>query len=395
MDESRESLIERIEELEQEIDRLKSGCGGMTVFAGAVQKLENRSATMTVAGIEEMILLISEDSRIGYMNGLMAEFLAIEDRKASFGKPISIYDVIPGAEGVFSTLSSMSGEEDEVVSVEPHLDNFPLERLPDKDSKRPAGPIILKFIASKAGEKIQITVQEVTKLRWLEKTFSRYVPNEVIEKLQFVSDKDFMKPERKEVTLLFADLRGFTAMSEPLDPADVARILSSFFEGVIDTLIETEGTIDKFVGDEIMAIFGAPQDQSDHALRALVAALKIQKKHKIWQEEQQKKGEPAPALGIGIATGNVVIGNIGTKERSDYTAIGHTVNLAARLCGKAPGGLIYTVYETYRAASEVFKEDDEHIEAPPISFEVAGEMNFKNVSEPVKVINVKEKVKEL
>ncbi|HNT26789.1 MAG TPA: adenylate/guanylate cyclase domain-containing protein [bacterium] len=383
-----ETLKKRIAELEDENLRLKAGAG-MTFLAGSVVRTDTKTSNMTVAGIEEMVLLISRDNSLSYVNGPMGKLLGMTDRKSVLGRPLAEWDRLPGAEGTLLSLVNMAREGDGALTVEPPLNHFPVERLPDPAAARPAGPIFLRITAFRTGDKVQISIQETTRLKWLEKTFSRYLPKKIIEQLQFVSDDEVMRPQRANVTMLFADLRGFTAISERISPEDVSRIVSSFLGEMVAVINEMDGTVDKFVGDEIVAMFGAPQKQPDHAVRALIAATRMMERHTRWMATQTAKGEPAPQAGIGIATGDVVIGNIGTEDRSDFTAIGHAVNLASRLCGSAPGGMIYTVPETYAAASAAMKLYLGPIPLPKIGFDPVGDLTFKNVSKPVKVLSVR------
>lgn len=385
-----EELLKKIADLEHEVERLSSAGGGLTLFAGNISKTVKKDS-MTVAGLEEMVLLLGKGETIGYVNGPMSRLLGIEDKKSVIGKQLFNYDKIPGAAGLLHSLASMAVGSGEVVTIEPSFENFDVERLPDSKAKRPAGPIYIRFSVTKTDDNIQILAQETTKMKWLEKNFSRYVSPQVMNKLHLMHEKDLMRPERLNVTVLFGDLRGFTAMSEKLPPEEVSRIVSSFLGEMVKAVNEYEGTIDKFVGDEIMAIFGAPQPQNDHAIRGIAAAVRMLDLHSQWKEEQKRKGEPFPDVGIGLATGEVVVGNIGTSERSDYTAIGHTVNLAARLCGKAPGAAIYTVQSTYDSVSKELSNSP--VKLPRISFTVAGEVEMKNVSRPVKIISVELKSK--
>lgn len=141
--------------------------------------------------------------------------------------------------------------------------------------------------------------------------------------------------EEREVTVLFADIRGFTALSEALPPEELVRLLNTYL-GRMSRIIEREkGVIDKYIGDEIMAIFGAPLPQPKHAARAVAAAIGMLQELERFNAEQQAGSATAPVfrIGIGIASGPVVAGNVGAPERLNYTVLGDTVNLASRLQG--------------------------------------------------------------
>jgi len=158
---------------------------------------------------------------------------------------------------------------------------------------------------------------------------------------------------------LFGDLRGFTSFSEGQLPETVVKMLNEYFEEATEAVFNHNGTVDKFVGDEIMAIYGAPVYSSNHALNSVLSAIEMIKKHnalvKKWKGKSSlfsmfsKKDDFDLGLGVGINTGDVVVGNIGSKSRMDYTVIGDNVNIAARLCSKAKGGQILITEKTYEA----------------------------------------------
>lgn len=136
---------------------------------------------------------------------------------------------------------------------------------------------------------------------------------------------------RQHVTVLFADMRGFTAMAEQMAPEDVVQFLNAYFDRMSRIVLRHQGTLDKFMGDGLMAIFGAPRDdafQEEHALRA---ALEMREELGRMSEELKAIGKSSVRVGIGINSGNAVVGNIGSKKKNDYTAIGDTVNIASRL----------------------------------------------------------------
>lgn len=132
-------------------------------------------------------------------------------------------------------------------------------------------------------------------------------------------------------TVLFADLAGFTALSEKLAPAEVADMLEGFFTPAVGAIFDEGGTLDKFIGDCVMAFFGAPVHQTDHAARAVRAALRILEAQEVWNDERARRGVPTLGVRIAINSGPVVVGDVGSKTRVDYTVLGNTVNVCARL----------------------------------------------------------------
>ncbi|HJW14451.1 MAG TPA: adenylate/guanylate cyclase domain-containing protein, partial [Thermoanaerobaculia bacterium] len=159
----------------------------------------------------------------------------------------------------------------------------------------------------------------------------------------------------KSVTVLFADLVGFTTWSEKMPAGDLARMLTHFFTLASEAVFSQDGTIDKFIGDAVMAFFGAPFDQSDHAVRAVSAALKIQEGMADWNRERLARGEPAIEARIALNTGEAIVGEIGSERRVDYTVLGNAVNVAARMEEFVAGaGETVIGPETYQAVKSRF-----------------------------------------
>jgi adenylate cyclase len=142
------------------------------------------------------------------------------------------------------------------------------------------------------------------------------------------------------ITVLFADIRGFTSISEHENPEKVVRLLNRYFTAMSEIIFEFGGTLDKYIGDGLMAIFGAPTATSDDSKNALQCAVAMQKRLLILNKELKEEGLPEVDVGIGLHTGEATIGYIGSEKRSEYTAIGDTVNLAARLESNALAGQI-------------------------------------------------------
>ena len=183
----------------------------------------------------------------------------------------------------------------------------------------------------------------------------------------------FLGGENRVVTTLFADIRGFTAMSEGLDPREVIAMLNDFLEGASAAIEAEGGVVDKYVGDEVMAIFGAPVAHPDDAQRAVRAALNIQSVIARLNESRREAGKPDITAGIGINTGIAVAGNMGSRTRLNYTVLGETVNLAARLCASAKGGEILISRSTLQAVG------------PGLDVLASGSLSLKGLSKAVDV----------
>jgi adenylate cyclase len=182
----------------------------------------------------------------------------------------------------------------------------------------------------------------------IKRAFSRYVAREVVDEILKDPEHLVLKGERCEVTVLFCDMRGFTTLSEQLPPEEVVLLLNQFYTLMIDTTFKHDGTLDKFLGDGVMAIFGAPLPQPDHCHQAIRAALAMQVGVAELAERRSREGKAPVAVGIGISAGEVVAGTVGTEDRMEYTVVGDSVNLAARLESEARPGQILMSGPTYQ-----------------------------------------------
>jgi adenylate cyclase len=148
------------------------------------------------------------------------------------------------------------------------------------------------------------------------------------------------------VTTLFSDIRGFTNMAEQIAPELLQAVLNDHLSALTDLVLSNEGTLDKYIGDSVMCFFNAPESQPDHALRAVRLALEMQKAQRDVIERWRGR-LPLPPIGVGISTGETMMGNFGSLRRLEYTAIGRDVNLAARLCAVAEANQVVISHATY------------------------------------------------
>lgn len=169
------------------------------------------------------------------------------------------------------------------------------------------------------------------------RVFRRYVSDAAVKVLMRSDKMPEMGGELHQITVLFSDIRNFTSISEMLQPAEVVEMLNVYFDRVCEPILKEGGSIDKFIGDAVMAEFGAPLPTEDHALRALRAAVGMQRvaaEFRGWMVSRfPDRGLPEFAIGVGVHSGAAIIGSIGSSKRSEYTAIGDTVNVASRLEG--------------------------------------------------------------
>lgn len=169
--------------------------------------------------------------------------------------------------------------------------------------------------------------------RRMKQAFGTYVSPEVVDQISKETSTLNLGGEKKELTVLFSDIRAFTSYSEKLDPEQIVEILNDYLSEMSDCVLKQKGTIDKFIGDAIMAIFGAPVSLVDHPYRACAVAIDMIKELAKFNVRHEAKGHSALEVGIGINTGMMTVGNIGSQKRFDYTVIGDEVNLASRLEG--------------------------------------------------------------
>jgi class 3 adenylate cyclase len=213
----------------------------------------------------------------------------------------------------------------------------------------------------------------------IQNAFGRYVNDYVLEQLLSSPEGEDVCGAEREVTILFADIRSFTRLSEGMKARDVVALLNDVFQLVSDHILSSHGTIDKFIGDSVMAYFGAPVPEPDHAQHAVSAAIEIQRA--LAERSRRRPGSGAGSevevsIGVGIHTGVVVVGSIGSKRRVDFTAIGDAVNVAHRLEKLARPGEILVSEAVQRRVRGAFR----------LYFQ--GERQLSGRLEPVHVYNV-------
>jgi adenylate cyclase len=207
--------------------------------------------------------------------------------------------------------------------------------------------------------------------------FSQYVPETVAQRL-VAEDRasTAMEGERLDMTVLFCDLRGFTAMSEDLEPAVVRTMLNHYYDRITEVVLSMRGTLMKYVGDEVFAVWGAPLLMADHPQLALECAVAIQALTPDLNRELVELGAPEVMFGIGLNTGEAVAAHFGGGRRRQYDVVGNTVNVGARLCSAAGRG-------------EILLSDDVLVRAStPPAVEPVGRLELKGVSREMRIWRV-------
>jgi class 3 adenylate cyclase len=212
---------------------------------------------------------------------------------------------------------------------------------------------------------------------FIRETFGRYVTKEVVEQLLETPDGLKLGGENREVTIMLSDLRGFTPLTEHLEPDQVVNLLNRYFEEMESIISEHQGTINEFLGDAILTFFGAPVHYEDHAQKAVSCAVAMQLAMQGFNTRNEAVGLPPLSMGIGINTGTAIVGNIGSQNRAKYGVVGHTINLASRVEGSSMGGQVMITESTFEKVQ------------PNIETRGTRTINLKGVEQGVTIYDVK------
>ncbi len=237
---------------------------------------------------------------------------------------------------------------------------------------RPLTAILLSAGSITAVRYIRVSREKAV----LRRLFEAYFPPSVVKKLVARPDVLASRGQRKELSILFSDIQGFTTHSARLTPEQIQKSLNEYFDSMVEIVFRHEGTVDKYIGDGLMVFFGDPDPQEDHALRAVRAARDMQKKVRELDAAWARDGGMPLKIRIGINTGEVVVGNMGSKKRLSYTVLGSAVNLAQRLESNAPVGGILVSRRTYELVRD-------HVPSRSL-----GEIRVKGLETPVPVYEI-------
>ncbi|MGF1481472.1 MAG: CHASE2 domain-containing protein [Cyanophyceae cyanobacterium] len=227
------------------------------------------------------------------------------------------------------------------------------------------------------GSPVAMMMNESYRAIRIRHTFGRYLSDEIVATLLEHPEGLRLGGEKRKITLLVSDLRGFTTISESLSPDAVVKILNFYLEQMANVITEYQGTIDEFMGDGILVLFGAPVSRQDDAERAVAAAIAMQLAMESVNTQMQQWGFPELAMGIGINTGEVVVGNLGSEKRTKYGVVGHEVNLTYRIESYTVGGQILIAETALQAAGNSVQVGDSRQVSP------------KGVKEPLTVYEVR------
>lgn len=373
------------------LDSLVDLAGGMLHNARLLRELQEhlrhiealeRYQESVFTSMTNLLVTTDEAGRIHYFNRAAAERLGLE--AGHVGKSFSdlfkkglTKRVMNNLETVGTTGSAVLGIEGIYRNNADDMD-FSLNVSPLLGTRGRREGLTLVFTDQTTENALKEQMQVVSEERRLIKDmFARYLSNDIVQSL--VDKPELVKPGggAKDATIFFADIRGYTSFSEGKDPSYIVEVLNEYFNEAVEVVIRNRGYIDKFIGDCIMAAWGVPMvNEQEDAVRAVTCAVEIQDtvnaKNRTFFTGKASKLR----IGIGMHTGPLVAGNLGSARRMDYTVIGDTVNVAARLEGVAGPGEVIITGDTRRHLGDVFEIE----ERKPVS--------VKGKSKPIEIYNV-------
>ena len=213
--------------------------------------------------------------------------------------------------------------------------------------------------------------------------FQKYVPNDVIERF-FASPEKMLVGDNRELSILFSDIRSFTTISEGMAPDDLVNSLNRYFSGQVDIIYKRKGIVDKYIGDAVMAFWGAPEKHEDAALQSVLSALEMINAVTQFNENQRRLGKCEFKIGIGINYGEVTVGNIGSERKMDYTVIGDAVNLASRM-----EGLTKTYHSDILITESLFEQLRKTSPASGLHYRLLDTVAVKGKTRGVRIFTVK------
>ncbi|MEE4265465.1 MAG: adenylate/guanylate cyclase domain-containing protein [Desulfobacteraceae bacterium] len=213
---------------------------------------------------------------------------------------------------------------------------------------------------------LKVSRERLQLANFIRDTFGRYMPEKVVDEILESPQGTKIGGRRETVTVLMSDLRGFTGLSADRKPEDLVDLLNRYLDRMAKVIHAYDGSIDDFIGDSILAVFGTPEKRADDPYRAVACAIAMQKALQEFNQETIREGEPPIEMGIGIETGPVIMGNFGSETRMKYSVIGETVNIASRLESHTTGDQVVIGETTYHLVKDLVKTD------PPVSVMMKG-----------------------
>ena len=327
---------------------------------------------LALDSIDEAIVWTSEDASIQWCNATFTHLVRSDHCQRIEVIDKNLIDILP----LIEQAQAVSRSEHPVLKVlQDRLEKTEYEfQKPDrrlfleisgsclqlKGGERTAVMVIRDITERKRAEKLKVEndeLQHQNKLANIRQTFGRYVSDEIAEQILTSSKGLKLGGEVRKITILTSDLRGFTATSEKCSPEQIVEILNLYFSKMADVIISYQGTIDEFMGDGILVLFGSITTREDDAARAVACAVAMQLAMKDVNVKMNERGLTPIEMGIGINTGEVVVGNIGSEKRTKYGVVGQQVNLTYRIESYSTGGEILISESTLLEVGSIVKID--------------------------------------
>ncbi|MDR0302276.1 MAG: PAS domain-containing protein [Treponema sp.] len=329
-----------------------------------------------------MVITTDADGQIYYFNEPAAQSMGlVED---DLGRSLeNIFRKSLSAKTLKTILKSLE-DGSEILGLEGIYRNgkneldYSLNISPLKTPRGKKEGLTLLFTNQTREKELKQTVQAVSEdRRVIKDMFARYMSHEVIENMMAAPESIKLGGDKKTATVFFADIRGYTSFSETREPEEIVTILNEYFSEAIQNILQYRGYIDKFIGDCIMAVWGVPMmSEKEDPYNAVSCALSIQEMVRSAKRKFFKKSASGLRIGIGVNTGPLVAGNLGSMQRMDYSVIGDTVNLAARLESVAGPDEVIVSQMTYNQIKDKFR------------FEERQPVRVKGKEKPIKIYNV-------
>ncbi|MFH0920019.1 MAG: protein kinase [Fibrobacterota bacterium] len=336
-------------------------------YQEALQQLsEQKSSPIhSIAGMDQKVVQVDTRLRIVYCNTPLARMLGFS-KEGLVGAELSKIDNFQWGPGYLEVLVRQCG----------HL-NEPLVKERGYFDLKAGQEVMVRISVRPVEGGFQIVMEDRTEYAALQKRFARYVSPKILEAMKALGT-DFETPRRQTLSVLFVALRGFTALTDTLPPEQLRETLNLYLTTMISIVEANDAMVDKILGDQLLVLCGAPLPRSDHGLLAVKIAFEMMRTHEQLIAAMARDNRTLPNIGIGIHPGEVTLGNFGTDKRNDYTAMGQTVQVAARLCQAAREG---EVLVSHAALEEVVMADASVTEK--VRFHKVDSIEVKGMRDPV------------
>jgi len=359
-----------------------------THHPGDVYMREGRPVTIGLEGVDQLA-----NNLLDFQAGFLSSFAPVRDRSGALVALIGV-TLLPAPHSTLHELGLAMMAPFAITlilaiffaAVLAHGVTAPLYALCQSLEKIGRGDLdVAPFLpAGLSGEfeqmaaTIRAMAQGLRERDTIKHAFSGYLSRQVLDTFMAKGGLSALQGERRRITVMFTDIRGFTTIAEQMRPEEVVTLLGQYFERMVEVVLRHQGTIDKFLGDGMMVIFGAPLDDPYQEEHAVAAAIEMQSQLAELRKKWEAEGRPIVRMGVGINSGAAIVGNIGSDQRMEYTAIGDTVNLASRLetASKDLGVDIVVSEHTYDAVRPLFR------------WKSAGEVTVRGRTEPVRAYSV-------